>query len=146
MAQADVGKSHRGGILVSRPALNEERLASLLAFLGVTQLALGASMAIAPGTFFNAIADYGTRNDHYLRDISTFYLALGVLLLGAAKRPRWRVPILAFAALQYALHSINHLIDIGNGDPGWIGPLNFVSLALFTALLAYALRAAAASR
>ena len=146
MAQADVGKSHRGGILVSRPALNEERLASLLAFLGVTQLALGASMAIAPGTFFNAIADYGTRNDHYLRDISTFYLALGVLLLGAAKRPRWRVPILAFAALQYALHSINHLIDIGNGDPGWIGPFNFLSLVLFTALLAYALRAAASTR
>jgi uncharacterized protein DUF4345 len=146
MAQADVGKPDLGEALATRPLLDQQRLASLLAFLGVTQLALGALMAIAPGTFFDAIADYGTRNDHYLRDISTFYLALGAVLLAAAKRPQWRIPVLAFASLQYALHSINHLIDIGNGDPGWIGPLNFLSLVLFTALLVYALRAAALSR
>jgi hypothetical protein len=105
--------------------------------LGLSQLALGLSQAIAPGSFHDAVADFGPQNDHYLRDISTLYLALGVALIVAADRPPWRVPVLAFATLQYALHAVNHLIDIGEADPGWIGPFDFVSLLLFAALLAY---------
>ena len=120
----------------------ETRLRQALVLLGATQLALGAFQAIAPGTFFDAVADFGARNDHYLRDVSTLYLALGVMLLLAAGRPAWRVPVLAFATLQYALHAINHLIDIGESDPGWVGPFDFVSLALFAALLTYLLREA----
>jgi hypothetical protein len=118
----------------------ETRLRQAFVLLGATQLALGAFQAIAPGAFFNALGDFGSRNDHYLRDVSTFYLALGITLLAAASRPTWRAPVLAFAAVQYALHAVNHLIDIGDADPGWVGPFDFVSLALFAALLAYFLR------
>ncbi len=104
------------------------------------QLGLGVWQALSPGTFFDALADFGARNDHFLRDISTMYLALGVVLVVAINRPSWRVPVLAFAALQYGLHSINHLIDIGDADPGWIGPFDFVTLALTALALAFALR------
>jgi Domain of unknown function (DUF4345) len=123
----------------------ETRLRQTLVFLGATQLALGAFQAIAPGAFFDAIADFGSRNDHYLRDVSTLYLALGISLLLAATRPTWRVPVLAFATIQYALHALNHLIDIGEADPGWVGPFDFVSLALFAVLLAYVMRNAEGS-
>jgi hypothetical protein len=122
--------------------LSEQRLRSLISLLGLTQLALGAVMAIAPGAFFDAIADYGVRNDHYIRDLSTLYLALGIALLLAAGRPSWRVPVLAFALLQYVFHSVNHLIDVGDADPGWLGPFNLVSLVVFAALLGYLLRSA----
>jgi UPF0716 family protein affecting phage T7 exclusion len=55
------------------------------------------------------------------------------------RRERWRVPVLALALIQYALHSLNHLIDIGDSDPSWLGPANFVSLVLTTALLGWML-------
>ena len=35
------------------------------------------------------------------------------------------------------------LIDVGEADPGWLGPVNLVSLALATVLLAWMLREAA---
>ena len=60
--------------------------------------------------------------------------------LVAVGRESWRVPVLALALIQYALHSLNHLIDIGEADPGWIGPADFVSLALTTLLLAWMLK------
>ena len=57
------------------------------------------------------------RNDHYMADLATFYLALGAVALVAVRRASWRVPVLALALIQYALHSLNHLIDIGESDP-----------------------------
>jgi hypothetical protein len=119
----------------------EARIRELFGVLGITQLTLGAVMAIAPGTFFNSIADYGVRNDHYVRDISTLYLALGAALLLAAGRPTWRAPVLAFAAIQYGLHIVNHVVDVGDADPGWLGPFNLVALLAFEAVLLYTLRA-----
>ena len=48
--------------------------------------------------------------------------------------------MLAFATLQYVLHVINHLWDVGDTDPGWIGPVNVVSLALIAVVLLWLLR------
>jgi hypothetical protein len=109
----------------------------LLVALGAYHLALGALMTIAPGTFFEELAAYGVQNDHYIRDNATFNLALGVVMLVAVRRVSWRVPVLAFAALQYGLHVINHAVDVGESDPGWIGPFNLVSLALIGVLIAW---------
>ena len=111
--------------------------------LGTSQLVLGAFIAIAPGSFFDSLAGFGARNDHFLRDTSTFYLALGVVLLLAAGRSSWRSPVLAFATIEYSLHSLNHLLDIGDADPGWIGPFDFASLAAVTAIFVYLLAAVA---
>ena len=43
------------------------------------------------------------------------------------------------ALVQNTLHVVNHLIDIGDADPEWLGPANFVSLALTSVLLAWML-------
>ena len=131
-----------GRAAASREA-REHRLRLVLINLAFAQLTLGVLLAVAPGFFFDTIADYGTKNDHYLRDISTFYLAFGVVLLAALERVSWRVPLLAFGALQYGLHTLNHLLDIGEADPGWLGPFNFIALLLLTAGFVYALRTSA---
>jgi hypothetical protein len=112
-------------------------LPAALLVLGASQLGLGLWMAISPGSFYDSLGPFGDRNDHYLADVATFYLALGAVALVAARRPTWRLPVLAFAAVQYALHAINHLIDIGEADPGWIGPFDFAALALAAAGLAW---------
>jgi hypothetical protein len=129
--------------LAARGRVDHARLRPILLILGVSQLTLGALMALAPGTFFEAVADFGARNDHFLRDVATFYLALGIVLLVAVDRPAWRAPALAFGALQYGLHALNHLLDVGDADPGWIGPFDFVSLVVIGGLFLYALRASA---
>jgi hypothetical protein len=117
-------------------------LRPLLALLGLYHLALGVVMVVAPRTFFDEFAAYGAFNDHYIRDVATFYLALGAVLLVAVARTSWQVPLLVFALLQYALHVLNHLWDVGDADPGWIGPANAISLALIAAVTAWLLRGA----
>ena len=112
----------------------------LLIAFAVGQLVLGLLLWLAPGFFYDEIGPYGPRNDHYMADLASFYLALGAVALVAVRRVSWRVPVLVFALIQYGLHSLNHLIDIGGSDPSWLGPANFASLLLTALLLAWMLR------
>ena len=116
--------------------------ALLIAFAAV-QIVIGLLLWLAPGFFFEQIGPYGPRNDHYMADTATWYLASGAALCVAAGRPAWRVPVLFLVAVQYALHSLNHLLDVGEAGPAWLGPANLVSLALATVLLVWMLREAA---
>jgi len=111
----------------------------LLIAFALAQLLLGLLLWLAPG-FFDEIGPYPPRNDHYMADLATFYLALGAVALVAVRRPGWRLPVLAFALVHYALHSLNHLIDIAESDPSWLGPANFASLLLTALLVAWMLR------
>jgi hypothetical protein len=112
----------------------------LLAIFGFIQVLTGALLWLAPGFFFDEIGPYGVRNDHYMGDLATWYLALGAALFVAIRRTAWRVPVLAVLFLQYALHSLNHLLDVSEADPDWLGPANLVSLLLATILLGWMLR------
>jgi hypothetical protein len=116
----------------------------LLAF-GISQLALAAWMIVSPDSFFDSIAGFGVQNDHYIRDNAMFPLAIGVGLVLAAGRPSWRLPVLVISAVWYLAHSVNHLVDIGESDPDWVGPADFVALLLTgLALLGLAVQAAQA--
>jgi hypothetical protein len=114
----------------------------LLAVFAAVQLVLGLLLWLTPGFFFDEIGPYGVRNDHYMGDLATWYIALGAATLVAVRDARWRVPVLAVALLQNTLHVVNHAIDVGNADPEWLGPANLVSLALTSLLLAWMLKVA----
>jgi hypothetical protein len=94
-------------------------------------------MMFATHSFGETIAPFDGFNEHDLRDFATFYLALGLVLLVAAVHPRWRLPILVFATLEYGFHAINHAVDVNNSDPAWIGPSELAALAGATALFAW---------
>jgi hypothetical protein len=126
----------------SSPAARASALTAGIWALAGVQLLLGLFQAAAPGRFYDAIADFGARNDHFLRDVATYYLASGLALAIAARRPSWRAPVLAVVGLQYALHTLNHLLDVGDADPSWVGPFDFVSLAIGTALIGWLYREA----
>ncbi|HEX2414239.1 MAG TPA: hypothetical protein VHJ37_03385 [Thermoleophilaceae bacterium] len=112
----------------------------LLIVFAVVQIVLGLLLWLTPGFFHDEIGPYGPRNDHYMGDVATWYLALGGVTLVAVRQLSWRVPVLAFAIAQYALHSLNHLIDVSEAEPSWLGPFNLVSLVLATVLLAWMLQ------
>ena len=110
-------------------------VAAGLAAFGIFNLGQGAFMAAAPGIFFDEIGPFGIQNDHYIRDLASWYLALGAGLVVAVRRSSWRVPALALALLQFALHSINHLIDIDEANPSWLGVADFIALVVGAVLL-----------
>jgi hypothetical protein len=109
----------------------------------VIQLGLALFMAVSPHGFYTNVGPFGAYNGHYIRDVSSFYAAIGVGLLIAIRRASWRVPVLAVTTIQYALHSVNHLLDIGRAHPAWTGYFDFGSLAAATVLLAWLWRRAA---
>lgn len=112
----------------------------LLVVFALAQLLLGVLLWLAPGEFYEEIGPFGPLNEHYMGDLASFYLALGTAALVAVWRAGWRVPVLAIALLQYALHTVNHLIDVNEPDPSWLGPGTVVALAAGAALLAWLLR------
>jgi uncharacterized membrane protein YozB (DUF420 family) len=124
------------------PASSETELRRLLLALGAVQVGLSGWMALTPASFFASVAPFGVRNEHLLRDLSTISLALGLAALLAAAWPSWRVPVLAITLLQFTLHTLNHLLDIGQAEPSWLGPANALVLGLATVALALTLRAA----
>ena len=86
----------------------------LIAF-GVAQLVLGFLLWVTPGFFFEEIGPYGARNDHYMGDIATWQIALGVVALVARGRPSAHTGAGVRAASVRAARR-NHLIDIGEAD------------------------------
>jgi hypothetical protein len=112
----------------------------LLIVFALTQLVLGVLLWLFPGFFYDEIGPFGPRNDHYMGDLATFYLALGAVGLASVRQVSWRVPVLSLALVAYALHSLNHLIDVGEADPSWVGPADLALISLSTLLLAWMLR------
>ncbi|GAB09606.1 hypothetical protein GOARA_043_00810 [Gordonia araii NBRC 100433] len=111
----------------------------MLWVFGVYCAVLGAWQIISPGSFFELVGPFGGRNDHYIRDAATFELANAVLLLGALRWHSWRTAALVFTAARFGMHTLNHLWDIGQADPYWVGVVDFVFLAISTAWLVVAL-------
>ncbi len=124
--------------------MSEGALRTGLYFFAAVNLLTGILQLFAPGWFFDNIGSYGIRNDHYLGDVGAFYLAAGIALLVAVRRPAWREPVLVLAALWYAFHAANHLFDIGeSNESDSRGATDTILLAIGAAALAYMARESA---
>ena len=115
-------------------------LAPALAVFGAYQLLQGLVMVVAPRFFFDEVGPFGLYNDHYIRDTATWSLALGIVSLIAVSRASWRVPVLAFAVLQFGLHTINHIVDVNDARTLAIGIFDAVALGALTLVLVLLLR------
>lgn len=124
------------------PRLNESKMRQALLVLGLTQLAVGVWLLVDPDSFVDAIAPYGPADHHFLRDLGTFQAGVGIALLAAIGRPSWRPGVLFAAFAGSALHTINHLFGIGDTDPGWLGPANFIALVFLTGAYLHLMREA----
>jgi hypothetical protein len=119
----------------AEPTVSADLLTAGIALLAIYHLGLALFMAVSPHSFYKSIGPFGTLNPHYIRDAATYTAAFGVGLAVSLWRPSWRVPVLAVVAVQFGLHSINHLVDIGATHPAWTGYFDFFSLLLSTFLI-----------
>jgi hypothetical protein len=128
--------------LGTRPRVQARRggvVRAALLGLGAYLAGLSILMLISPSTFHSTLGPFGALNDHYTRDAATFQLSLGVLALVAAQRPSWRLPALLVLTMQFGLHALNHLADITEADPRWVGPADLVGLIAATVVLGWLL-------
>ena len=116
--------------------MNEARLRAVLRVVAIYHLVLGAFMFFAPGGFYDSLGKFPPRNDHYTKDVATFYIALGAAVYLSRRLRSWRVPLLAFATLEYAIHAVNHLVDVGKAASDFTGWFDFFALALAAVVLA----------
>jgi hypothetical protein len=86
-----------------------------LGIFGVANLANGAWMLGAPADWYErlpaAVPDTGPFNAHFVRDVGSAFVMMGLALLAGALRPAWRVPALAVTTLFYLLHALVHVTD-----------------------------------
>jgi hypothetical protein len=128
-----------GGSRSSGWAARDDRVIVAVLVIFATYMAGIAALGLAaPHTFFTKVGPFGSPNSHYTRDGATFELAFAFAAAAAARLPRWRAPVLATLALQSLFHAVNHLVDIGNAHPKWLGPFDFFGLAFSTVILGWA--------
>ncbi len=111
----------------------------VLIAVGALQLVVGVLAFLVPGAFYDAIAAYAPRNDHFIRDLGTWNVGLGLVALYAQARPAWHRPVLAILAVQFALHTVSHVIDAGDTDPAsqsWVALVVFAASTVVLAALA----------
>lgn len=136
--------SIRGLAVASR--LSTDRLSTVVsagvAVFAAYHLVLALWMAASPHSFFKQLGPFETFNSHYIRDLATYNAAIGVTLAVAIKRRSWRVPLLALLTVQFALHSVNHIVDINKAHPAWTGYMDAVTLVGATLVLYWLMRAA----
>ena len=123
--------------------MNEPRFRTVLLVAAAYHLILGAYMFFAPGSFYDTLGKFPPENHHYIKDVATFYIALGAAFYVSSHRPSWRVPVLAFAVLEYTIHALNHLIDVGDAATDAKGWFAVFALTALTVVLAGLLAAAA---
>ena len=119
----------------SSAATRTDLVTAVLLVVGVTQILTGVTALLFPGGFYDAIAGYPPENEHFIMDLGSWQIALGALAVYGARRPDWRVPLLGFLGLQYALHTIPHIIHVGDSDPSWQGPFGLATMAFGTLVL-----------
>jgi hypothetical protein len=97
----------------------------------------GGLLFFAPRVFFEHVFPVGSFNQHYMTDLGSFLLPLGIALILASRRPGQFAGIIAVAAAASMLHSISHLREgfhsVRDGVANF--SLALVALGLFALLL-----------
>ena len=101
---------------------------AVLLVAGLSQLLLGAWAFLSPETFYDAIASYPPQNDHFLKDVGSWQVALGAAAVIASRTPSWHVGMLAVLAVQYGLHAVSHAIDLDEAESDAASAATLVAL------------------
>ncbi len=112
---------------------------AVVATMGLSFTVTGLLMLFAPQFFFDNIGTFPPFNRHYMGDLGTFSLPLGVALLWASRNPmQHRLLILAAVGINL-MHAGNHIYDdlLSGAFPSWQTVILMVSGLLLAAALLF---------
>ncbi len=132
----EAGNRHSDGIRDPRLVVSERTVQTAFLALAVMHVGLGVWMFFFPHSFYTTIGAFDSYNRHYERDTATFYFAFALGSYLAIRRPAWRIPVLVMTTAQYAVHAVNHGIDVSTANNSWAGLFDLISLAAMTVQLA----------
>lgn len=78
---------------------------------GLLYVVTGGVMLLAPEWFFQNVGNFPPFNRHYIGDLGSFNLPLGIALLWAARNPSQHRLVIALGALASLIHALNHAYD-----------------------------------
>src|SRR3954466_5901780 len=110
--------------------MTPRRFAELVAWLGVVFcFVTGVWAFAAPANFYRNVATFEPYNRHFLHDVGSFSIGLGVVLLLALLHYDALVVALGGSAVAGVLHEISHIVDrdLGGRDTDPVG-LGLVAL------------------
>ena len=106
---------------------------------GVFYTLTGLLLIFAPVWFYDTIGTFPPYNRHYAGDTGTFVLAIGVMLLVAARQPAQQRGVILLAVIASWLHGVNHLYDDFITQAGLVSPvLSSLPLLIFAGVLTIA--------
>ncbi|MDX8532112.1 hypothetical protein RFM41_06820 [Mesorhizobium sp. VK25A] len=89
----------------------------LLLVIGIYQAANGVVMLAVPEIWYSAVpgvSETGPANIHFIRDIGLAFLAAGVALLMASRRPG-DGRLITVATIFLGGHAVYHLVEMAHG-------------------------------
>ena len=99
-------------------------------FCGTYYSSVGTLLFFAPRFFFMRVAPIGAYNKHYMVDLGSFLLPVGLFLLLAVRYTKWSTPVMRLAALGSTLHLVSHLRDGLHTSGAMVGNAFFLAVAL----------------
>ena len=117
---------------------NARYLPVVCVVLGLAWLLPALWIVIAPHSFFHHVGPFGAYNPHYLGDAAAFQAGIGIPLVMAAWVAPLRAGTLAVALAAYALHALNHWIDVNHAHAGSNAGITDAVLLTLLALLTIA--------
>lgn len=125
--------------LVAR-ILDDQGVRLLAAAIGVVIGLQGVWAFVAPRSFYDTLAEFPPFNAHFIRDIGTIQIGVGVAgIVGALRRSNAVVTGLAGLAAFQVMHVLSHVVD--RDDGGRFG-FDVTALGAVAALTVVALVAA----
>jgi hypothetical protein len=101
------------------PTGKRDGWAILLWLLALLNFANGLWMLGDPKLWYTdlpaGVPDFGPFNEHFVRDLGAVFICFGVALLWSARRPQYRLPLVALTTLFYVLHAAGHVFDTARG-------------------------------
>lgn len=118
------------------PVLPRVNLAQVIvAVAGAASLLTGVVQLLAPQWFFDNIGFYPPFNRHYVGDLGSVILPMGIGLLIAARDPAAHRLLIGVAAAASSVHVLNHLYDDLGAAPPAHGFLDTLLLLAFAVVL-----------
>lgn len=130
-----------GPYLTAEVTVSDRTVRLLSLAIGATVAAQGLWAFLAPRSFFDTLATFEPFNAHFIRDIGTIQVGVGVAGMVGAARTRPVVVGLAGLVAFQVLHVVSHIVDRdAGGRPGFDIPALSVLAALTAWILYVAVR------